>query len=203
MSRNDKKLTVPTYGCGELKLEGIKDTNELDIILGSLRGGHHWIRLGENGHIEHVPSYEKLPKPTKDKEMLPFWKKKKVNTQMRLSDHTVEPDDYSQHSFPSITIQSLCGNYYTDNGYVRQAKLLERYGFVCLRSQRGNGGEFWELWFLPSISFAKGSLHKAIEKSNKNDEKLKTQVAVEFLRTHASFGTLDISVQRLAMPSPD
>ncbi len=198
--KTDEKLSIPIYGAGSITVKGILP-NEVDIALGSILGGHYWIRGGKDGRLEHVPSYEKLPEPITDEKMQPFWnevKSEDVHVQLKMFSHITDPAEYWRYSSPSITIQYLCGYDYTKEGYTKQAKLLESFGFECLRSRRGDDGKFWEIWYLSGLWRAKGSLLKAIDVSGRKNEKLQAKVAVEFLRQNVSFGTLDISVQRLA-----
>ena len=196
----EEKLGISSYGQGEIKITGVR-SDEMEKIEASIRGGHHWIRRGKNGHLEFVPSYEELPKPTEDREMLPFWRRKKMighHVQFKLFDHTQRPDEYSRYSHPSIIIQHLCGYSYSEENYKRNAERLESFGFICFRSRRDDGGKFWEMWCLLSTCFAKGDLKEEINKSKYKNEKLKIKVAVSFLARAVSFGTLDVSVQRLA-----
>ena len=196
-------MSVSSYGGGRFALDGV-EPDETDILLGAFKGGHHWVRVVD-GRIAHVPTYEKLPAPTSDQDVLPFWRPggtEEAPVQLEMFHHAGN-EDYSRHGSPSITIQSLCGYQYTAEYYAYQAKLLESYRFTCLRSRRGTSGQFWELWFLPGVWAAQGQLREAIVDSGKKHEKLKAQVAVEFLRQNASFGILDVSVQRLAQTIRD
>lgn len=200
MTKTAEKLNVCSCRNNEFVLEGVS-SDEINVLMGSFKAGHNWVRRGDNGHLEHVSSYEELPNPVTDEEMHPFWEPietQKVQVQLEMFSHMTTPDDYSKHSSASIIVQHLCGYGYTKENYKRQAKLLESFGFECLRSRRGDDGKFWELWFLPGVWAAKGVLREAIDSSNYKNQKLKTEVAVEFLRRNASFGTLDVSVQRLA-----
>lgn len=200
MTEIDKKLSVLSYGANNFSLKGVTDT-ETQILLGSFLGGYSWVRLGQDGHLEYSPSYKELPNPITDEKMFPFWNKENLlnsSVQLKLFHHVSYLNDYSPYSSPSITIQHLCGYDWSEDSYKIEAEKLKGYGFECLRSKRGVDGKFWESWFLPSVSLAKGKLQKAIKESCKGNQKLKTKVAVNFLRSNISFGTLDVSVQRLA-----
>ena len=98
---------------------------------------------------------------------------------------------------PSITIQGLCGYNYTEENYKWNAEKLESYGFQCLRSRRGTDAKFWELWFLPGLWCSKGDLEANVKRGKDDKEELK--IALEFLRHKVSFGTLDVSNQRMCM----
>lgn len=211
MDQKQKPLAIRSYGAGKICIEDLTP-EEVEILYGSFRAGFHWVRRNDQGRIEHVPSYEQLPPPKVDVEMGPFWGHAGVEgktTQLELF-HGIKNGESFKHSFPSITIQNLCGYNYSPENYKQQADLLKSCGFDCLRSARGLDGKFWEIWFLPSAWSAQGPLKEAIkeietteEKERISNRKTKTEIAIEFLRRHASFGTLDVSVQRLAMVIDD
>ena len=107
-----------------------------------------------------------------------------------------------------ITIQSLCAHRYSVESYAEESGKLLGYGFIQLRSRRGKDACFWELWYLPGVLFAKGKLKEAIDLISVNTDvnhlrhrtdKERLKAAVDFLRQNVIFGTLDVSVQRLAM----
>ena len=198
-------INVSSYGGGKFTINGVEQ-EEVDFLLGSFKSGHHWVRRGNNGRLEHIPAYEQVPPPEKDKEMHPFWQPSGetggVQFEMLCLDE--ELGAYSRYSSPSILIQHLCGYYYSAKNYKKQAEFLEKCGFSCMRSRRDEAsGQFWEIWFLPGIWCAKGPLREAINASNKKNEKLQAKVAVDFLRQKSQFGTRDIAVQRLAMAMED
>lgn len=201
----DAMIDVSVYGSDQFTISGVQQ-EETDLLLGAFRGGFHWVRRGQDGRLEHVPSYEPLPAPQQDVEMHPFWQpvRDTVPVQMEMFFLGDSGESYHRHSSPSIIIQHLCGYNYTPENYKDQANFLEECGFVCMRSRRDTeSGQFWELWFLPSLWMAKGSLREVIVDSGKRNEKLKAKVAVDFLRRNSQFGTLDIVVQRLAMIMED
>ena len=193
-------IGIGMHGAGNCEITGLTK-EEIDLVYGSIRGGHHWIRRGGDGRLEHVPSYEILPDPVVDKEMYPYWRRQEVeeSIQMQLTCEGSVPDGHH----PSISIQALCGYYYTEKNYQKQAELLTGYGFECFRSRRSNDGRFGEIWRLSGTFAAKGELEIAINNSRSRNEGERTKIAVEFLRTHAVFGTLNLDVQKLAMPAPD
>ncbi len=67
----DKPIAVSSYGNGSFTASNLTN-NEIDRLRGSLAGGHHWVRRGCNGRLEHVPVHEKLPGPLEDEAMLPL-----------------------------------------------------------------------------------------------------------------------------------
>ena len=75
---------------------------------------------------------------------------------------------------------------------------MTRWGFDCLRSKRGKKGRFWEIWYLPGFWRATEELKEAIDKAGKNTPE-RTKAAIAFLAKNAQFGSMDISVQKLAM----
>ncbi|MBY0473284.1 hypothetical protein K2Q00_03330 [Patescibacteria group bacterium] len=200
-----KRAALSSYGGGGISLNGLNRAEE-DILEGAFRTGHHWVRMGQNGRIEHTPSFNALPSPADDDRMLPFWREgeKKPPVQLELFSHA-ETGDQRLHSSRSFTIQHLCGYGYTPEKYKAQAALLESWGFECLRSRRGKTGEFWEIWFLPGVWAAKGSLKTAVHRlpQKERNEETQAKLALEFIRRNASFGTLDVSVQRLAQVLDD
>ena len=60
MNETDTPIRVPSYGTNKLSVDGLKD-GESDVLRASLLGGHHWIRRGEDGRLQYVPSFEPLP----------------------------------------------------------------------------------------------------------------------------------------------
>lgn len=173
---------------------------ERDMVTAAIEGGLKWIRTTDHGRLACRDGFNKLL-PVDDEKMLPFWREfdpkhegGEVQTVLDLG------VDLAPHH-PSITIQNLCGHNYTRENYRRQAELLESWGFECLRSRRGNDGKYWEVWFLSSLWCAKDDLKGALSNGHWGKDELSR--ALEFLRNRGSFGTLDVSVQKLAMVIPD
>lgn len=155
--------------------------------------GSCWVRI-KDGELEIVNSWEPTPDPVADEETLPFWRKATEIERAQLQ--LIEMEPLGDHTFPSISIQSLCGYYYSPENYQVQAGKLKSYGFECLRSQRRTDGRFCEIWHLSDLIFAEGELK---EKVGRHKGKNALKVAVSFLAQNVSFGTLDVSIQRLAM----
>lgn len=181
---------------------------ESEQVRGCL-AGTVWLSV-ENGRVVTHSKLAPLPNPIEDVEMQPFWSAPTKEEVTHLEQFTFEELDprvtYSRH----ITIQSLCGYNYSKKNYENQAWLLKNYGFVQMRSPRGINGGFWEIWYLPGIHFASGDLLHAINDAKRDikvtdsekDKKI-FKVALEFIRKHVQFGTLDISIQRMAMVIDD
>jgi hypothetical protein len=196
MNENESKPIITSWGGnGQMTISGICKEDQ-ERVTASFKAGAYWLRVKDK-MLEIKPSWEPLPDPVKDPKMFPFWREPaegEVKTQTKLFEIEKEGLDY--HNSPSISIQHLCGFKYTDKGYKFNAEQLESYGFECMRSRRGLDGKYWEIWFLPGLWAAKGELKEIVghEKGKKTLEK-----ALEFITRHVQFGSLDISVQRLAM----
>ena len=109
---------------------------------------------------------------------------------------------------PAFMVSHLCGYNYSEEGYRRNAGLLESYGFSCMRSQRGEDGKFWETWYLPGAWAAEGELKIAVlrqgaqsthERGSLARQQEETSNVVSFLCANVSFGSLDVTAQRAAM----
>lgn len=180
-----------------ITIEGFSSEN-LERMTAAMSTGAYFVKV-EQGKLTAIPAWEELPKPAEDSTMLPFWRKYTGGSQPQLFDEYQHSNE--QGFSPSISIQHLCGLYYTEEGYKREAEKLESYGFQCLRSRRAVDASFWEIWFLPGLWCAKGEFEAHVKRGKNNDEEL--LIALEFLRYKCSFGTLDVSYQRLAMQNPD
>lgn len=173
--------------------------------------GLSWVRVVD-GRLQEHSTVHPLPGPADDESMLPFWRPhnpREPNTQLVLKMDT-QMERLSEHSMPSIFIQSLCGYHYTPKGYESQAKQLESFGFECLRSRRGSNGNFWEIWYLPGLWAAKGELKLFIERDleEKISRKSMTMEArmdqiLLFIFRQCPFGSAHVSVQKLAMAIDD
>jgi hypothetical protein len=191
--------TSHRYGVGEVTFGGIPE--ELVDKVEGVSYGQYWMTVSD-GSLVFKRTREKLPDPAADEEMLPFWRRRS-DTESHLQEVLFDKECIG-HSSPSIYIGSLCGYDYTPEDYRENASRLESYGFVCMRSQRGDDGKFWETWFLP-LFLAQGALKETLEaipqKSGEDpSEKRRTSLdrAVSFLCRSVSFGTLDVVVQRAA-----
>ncbi len=182
----------------------------------SMMLGLDWARI-EGGRIQIHEGYLPLPDPIEDKEMLPFWSPYNPGKHSYRNRLIAQP--FSEHSYPSITIQHLCGYNYTPENYAKEAEKLTAWGFVQMRSKRDESGHYFELWFLSSLLFAQGALADAIKDLQQEEEsgfdflrsrlsktkkpRSKLGRALRFLQHNVEFGTLDVSSQRMAMVIDD
>ncbi|MEQ1499963.1 MAG: hypothetical protein ABL917_01155 [Parcubacteria group bacterium] len=166
--------------------------------------GQHWMTV-RDGKLIFSPAREPLPSPVEDTELLPYWRRHDER-QGLMKELVFDPEERSDS--PSFMVKHLCGYNYTPENYKMNAKLLESYGFVCMRSARGNDGKFWENWYLPGAWAANGALKRMLEirqrESNKKqnleaEKRDETNKIVSFLCRHVSFGQLDVVTQRAAM----
>lgn len=203
-TKNDEqKIRISSHG-GSHNSRSITITNlpdeAYDKMMGSISGGMWWTRVVDGQLVSH-PNYQQLPDPVEDEDMHPFWRKvKKQQKEITYSMFEIEPIEELSRASGSISIQSLCGYYYSEENYKQAAEQLTSYGFECLRSKRSDDAKFWEIWFLSSLYSAKGLFKNCIDAQKNDKEKFKT--AVEFLKQNVPFGTLDVSVQRCFMCAP-
>lgn len=204
-------IRLSSYGAGKITVDGLTDED-----IKRIRAAGHglsWVMVKDGKLLTHSALLPP-PDPIHDDEMLPFWSRPTAEEKENLEKFEFEKLDPRFYCGRQITIQHLCGYSYTKENYRREAFKLESYGFSQMRSQRGIDGGFWEVWFLPGLYSAKGDLHHVIEEA-KSKKKLVTSAdgsqqendgfaeAIEFLRTHVQFGTLEVSVQRLVMLMDD
>ncbi len=195
----EEKIRVISHGGreGTICIEGFSKDN-MEKMLAAMNAGAYFVKA-EKGKLIAIPVWEELPKPTEDIVMTPFWRRNTEVFQPEIFDeyeHSPEKG-YS----PSISISSICGYNYSEENYKYTAEQLESFGFTCLRSRRGADAKFWEIWHLPGLWQAKGVFAANINRGK--DDKEKLRIALEFLRHKVSFGSLDVSSQRLAMVRPE
>lgn len=197
--KDKKAIYLGSYGSESVTISGLSK-EQSETIQGAVRAGNFWVRV-VNGELEAVSAFEKLPDPIADEKMLPFWEvpflsieesKALVHKNIVLDKERLE----HKYSSPSIYIEGLCGYSYSAEFYRQEARKLLSYGFECLRSRRENDGRYTEKWYLPLVC-ARGPLATAINKKEDDFEKLKA--ATEFLRHAVHFGSLDVSMQVLAL----
>ena len=190
-------------GC-EITIKGLHDY-ELDAIKSMLLG-LNWVSTNDSGRIISIPAKTPLPPPTDD-EMLPFWREHSLSEgAITIQQEIFDPEAFRRNDHSSIQIQSLCGYYYTKEKYRAEAEKLTRWGFECLRSRRDEDGRYRELWYLSGTWAANGELKEAIGSKHHDHETRRSAEhaqALEFLRRNVQFGTLDASVQKLAMIMAD
>jgi hypothetical protein len=199
-TETDSVVRITSHSQSTLSLEGMTEL-ETEKLQGSLRSGIYWTRLGDDGRLRFEPAFQPLPNPTEDLEMLPFWRKTShVGLQMnlRLVETGRPSEKLEMDDSPSILIQHLCGYNYTPEFYASTARQLESYGFNCMRSKRANDGMYWEIWFLPGLWAATGDFATELNRIKGNGRQ-PIKMALKFLGRKVSFGTLDVSIQRMAM----
>ena len=199
-------------GPNSIEIKGLTH-EEMGQLLGAIRG-LSWFKV-EEGRLKASSCHIPLPDPVHDELMLPFWRQfEHHQLQGELLEKLFEEMCGDVIYMPHFTIQHLCGHNYTPENYVREAEKLTSYGFIQLRSKRGEDGGFWELWYLPGVWCAKGDLKAYIDgitakakswedPSGKLKDKECFKAVLEFLRRNTSFGTLDVSVQRLCQVLDD
>lgn len=190
---------------GEMKISNLSQ-EEFERFQGLIHG-QNWMSV-KDGRMVFRGIFAPLPDPVEDQEMLPFWNREDARMHMMQK----EIFDQERMAFPfaaHIVIQHLCGYEYTPENYKKEAEKLVRYGFAQMRSRRGNDGQFWEIWFLPGTWAAQEELRdvvklsefKTVDPAKKGKGGL--EAAVEFLRQNVKFGSLEVSIQKLAMVPND
>ncbi|MFH1455183.1 MAG: hypothetical protein ABIF22_02600 [bacterium] len=195
----DKRIRISGSGHDShsghsLTISGLSK-EEVDVLESSVNIGTNWIRVID-GLLQRIPSFQPLPDPIMDKEMFPFWRKPNKNEKMLAGQLEFFSMGSAENHIPSIIIDSLCGYYWSEENYKTQANRLKSYGFEIIRSPRGDDGRFWENWFLPSLSSAKGDLKIALEKISRKSDKERLKKAIDFLCGNVQFGNLEVCVQR-------
>lgn len=187
------KLTSSGGDEGSIELKGFSQES-LEKMRAAMTLGAYYVRV-VNGKLIAVSIWQDLPKPTEDTVMTPFWRRHAESIQPEIFEEYQHSKEVGYS--PSISIQGLCGFNYSEKRYQEEAEKLESYGFNCLRSRRGPDGKFGEVWFLPGLWCAKDDLGLSIKRGKDDAEKLR--IALEFLRHKVSFGSLDVSSQRMAI----
>jgi len=204
------KISIGTKSYGpdssSIEIKGLT-REEADQLLGSIRG-HSWFTV-EDGRLKVAPRHEPLPDPTQDEGMLPFWRKfEHHQPQGELVARVFEEMSADAIYEPHFAIQSLCGYNYSRENYAIESEKLTSYGFTQMRSKRAEDGSYWEIWYLPGVWFAKGDLKEVIDKitsrakswedpHGKRKKRECFEAVLEFIRRNVSFGTLDVSIQRM------
>nr|MBA3551034.1 hypothetical protein [Patescibacteria group bacterium] len=147
----EDNIRITSHGAGGINLEGFSQDSQ-EKAEAALRAGANWIRVVQ-GKLKAIPVYQELPDPMTDEELLPFWRKRSDTGNMpdSLFDTLTELNEVPEHSSASLSVQSLCGYFYTDERYKQEAAKLCSYGFECLRSRRDKDARFWEIWYLPGL----------------------------------------------------
>jgi hypothetical protein len=123
------------------------DEEEFEPIKAALSNGAYWLR-NHDGKAQALPAYDP-PGTVEDALQLSFhWG---ANLELPTYFRTEGARGY----LPAIYVQGISGY---DGHYLEKAEQLEAAGFDVLRSRRGKDGSVWEVWYLPSVMFARGPI---------------------------------------------
>ncbi len=197
--------TTRKDGPCEIRIVGLTP-DEFAAVESSLLGVQ-WI-LVVDGRLQSSPAHSPLPNPAADLMMTPHWAGDREHDWSGQPDLTrtrnVREFDELSNCSASIIIHGITaavsdpkrrGEYYT-----MAANKLESWGFECMRSRRGRDGRFWEIWYLPGLYTAKGSLAKAIEPAKPSGVASEVKAAVAFLcDCDVPWGSVDVCCQRAAI----
>ncbi len=191
---NRIRITSISPGKGELSISGLQPEEMKDIE--AMVNGYKWC-LAIHGRLQTQSRWEPLPAPAQDETLMPFWQPSVPgHTQLELKSVEMPPG-----APVGIIIESLCGYDYSPENYHKEVEKLESFGFVCMRSRRGDDGHFQEIWYLSGMWRAQGRLKGVLvgikEPQQQADE------AIKFLCKNVKFGSLDVSWQRAAMVIED
>ncbi len=205
-----KKISIGARSFGQgsnsIEITGLTQ-EEADQLLSAIQG-LSWFKV-EEGRLKTSSCHLPLPDPTQDEQMLPFWRQfSHHQLQSEFLEKVFEEMSDDVIYMPHFTIQSLCGYDYTPENYMKESEKLTSYGFIQMRSRRGEDGGYCELWYLPGVWCAKGELKEVVDgitskaktwedPHGKRKDKECFRAVLEFLRRKASFGTLDVSIQRM------
>jgi hypothetical protein len=188
---------------------------ECDLIRQMLTGAK-WIGT-EDGQLWGANRFQPIPSPIEDPMVPPKWMAKVPAIDQGTKEEILEAmtnakrfavkmpsmviDDVEPGEgwhYPAFTVQHLCGYCWTKERYAQQARLFTSWGFECCRSRRASNGRFYELWYLPFASSAKGDLKEVVNKIDKGGSNWRetSRAVVEWLCDNSLFGTLDVTVQR-------
>jgi hypothetical protein len=205
-------VRITNYSKESVTISGL-DQKTSELLSGTV-SGTQWFRV-QDGVAEFRSTLEPLPNPVIDEAMLPFWKEnRQKSVQPELFDVVFDELCPDALYFPHITISGLCGYNYSKENYERESKKLLSYGFIQMRSKRGNDGKFWEFWYLSGLWAVKGELKDVVDRITvkartwndsygRRKDKECFDTVLEFLRKNVQFGSLDVSVQRMAMVIDD
>lgn len=152
------------------------------------------------GKLEVSDRFKPLPSPIDDPHIPPQWQ-----SEIGLGNIPAEWAPRIRETIPKDYGWAL-PHYYMSHIFNTKENIpkLQDWGFECMRSRRGADGKFWETWYLPGDWAAKGALREYIETLEHNMHwEQKTKLICHWLAERIRFGTLDVSVQRMALPNPD
>lgn len=147
------------------------------------------------------PRFQPLPDPVTDPIIAPHWSMQYDRPhKVQEFPSTLKADG---HFSASYNVSHLCGYHWSPDQYEKAAKKLESFGFECLRSKRGRDGKYWEVWHLPGLFMAKGALKEFESEVRGKEWDIEARLVARFIADRVSFGSLDVSVQRMAMVIDD
>ena len=192
---------TPGIGCKDEGYITLTGTVEEINAVRQMMTGTVWLTytaLSEGkGRLEASDRFKPLPSPVDDPCVPPQWQSDiglgpiPAHWSPKIRDFKpkdfgwTSPHFYMSHIFePKVNIPKL-----------------QDWGFECMRSRRGDDGKFWETWYLPGDWAAKGALKDFIEILGKDEKhwEQKSQAICHWLAKRVRFGTLDVSIQRMAL----
>lgn len=181
---------------GELTVSGLTP-RELEAMEAFIRGTSY-VRCVE-GRLHAYDAHEPLPTPEEDPLMGPHWS---ASGEPKQWGGITSGEGW--HS-PGLIITALGAGIdrnapFGKDQAARNQALVESFGFVCLRSRRGDDGGYWEQWVLHFLEAARGDLEqhlKTLPPGTGWHER--AEAAAGFIAKHIRFGSLDITIQRWAL----
>ncbi len=226
MIRQTHSSTRPNGGECSITFAGTAEEME---NLNAMALGACWLRQTDAG-LERIEHYKPVPSPIDDPMIPPKFDRPRVKFKCPpLGTATPADIDKAQQAaneahrqyvkapfnvrediepsegwhFPSFIVRGVGAG---GGGYGPAAQRLIDAGFECMRSRRGRDGHYWELWFLPSSTFARGTLKEAIGKLKSEQPKLwldECRVVIDWLISNVDFGSAEVVVQRAALSYDD
>ena len=177
---------------GSLELAGLTG-NELDAMEGFLNGTSYVRCIDGRLHAYHA--HEPLPPLEADPLIGPHWESTAEHKEFGGI-----PTTEGWHS-PGLVITGLGAGIREPDDRLRNMQTVMEFGFVCLRSQRGDDGKYWEQWVLHFLEAARGRLqeHLAGLPDKEKDWHTRANAAAKFVAERVHFGSLDITIQRWAL----
>ena len=124
----------------------------------AMLNGVRWARVVK-GKLVTAPVHKEPPTPVADPPIDACWpqpgREKPVQLRLNLDFDHRDPKEWGADKHKSIYVQHLSG--YGDK-YDQKVKVFEEAGFCCLRSRRGDDGQYWEIWYLSGAWAAKGPI---------------------------------------------
>jgi hypothetical protein len=163
----------------------------------AFEAGASYLRV-VGGRLHAYRAYEALPDAECDPLLAPHW-----GERGQLKHFGGLPPGEGWHS-PALIVTAV-GAGGRGGDARRSQKSLSECGFVCLRSQRGDDGKYWEQWVLHFMAAAKGLLESHLDAWSKDsgprDWWAAAEEAARFLTRdlRIAYGSLDITIQRWAL----